>query len=186
MSQPYRWSVEQYHRFAELDVFDDERVELLDGEIWRLGRQSPSHAATVSRTSKVLRSIFGSDCVFSPKMPVTLSDASEPEPDFSVAVGAANDYCNHHPGPSEILLVVEVADAELDKDRIIKRAIYLRAGIADYWLVNLLDRQLEVYRQPSPAGIYADFRVYQPSESVAPLGAADKLVAVADLLPPAK
>jgi Uma2 family endonuclease len=184
MSQPYGWSVEQYNRLAELGVFDDERVELLDGEIWRLGRQSPPHAAIVSKARQVLQDTFGSGLVFSPKMPVTLSDTSEPEPDFSVAVGVVNNYADHHPMPSEILLVVEVADDMIEKDRGIKREIYARAGIVEYWLVNLVDRQLEVYRQPSSTGIYADLQVYLPGQSVAPLSAPDKPIAVSDLLPP--
>lgn len=184
MSQPYRWSVEQYNRLAELGVFDDERVELLDGEIWRLSRQSPPRAAIVSKVRQVLQGTFGSGFVFSPKMPVTLSDISESELDFSVAVGVINDYADHHPIPSEILLVVEVADDATEKDRGIRREIYARAGIAEYWVVNIVNWQLEVYRQPSPAGIYMNFHVYLPGQSAAPLGAPDKPVAVRDLLPP--
>ncbi len=120
MSQPYQWSVEQSHRLAGLDVFDDERVELLGDEIWRIGKQSPLHAAMASRARQVLQSTFGGGFVFSPRMPVTLSDTSEPEPDFSVAVGKIDDYADHHPGPSKIFLVLEVADDALDKDRGIK------------------------------------------------------------------
>lgn len=184
MSQPYQWSVEQCNCLAQLDVFDDERVELLDGDIWRLGRQSPSHAAMVSKTSKALKDLFGSDFVFSTKMPVTLSDSSEPEPDFSVAVGAINDYLDRHPTSSEVLLVVEVADDRLDKDRRIKREIYAKAGILEYWIVDLIHQQLEVYRQPLSSGTYADFQVYLLDQAIAPLGAPDKPIAVADLLPP--
>lgn len=127
MTEPYRWSVEQYNRLAELGAFDDERIELLDEEIWRYGRQSPTHAAMVSKTRQVLQGIFGGGFVFSPRMPVALSDTSEPEPDFSVAVGVINDYAASHPTLFEVLLIVEVADDTLNKDRSIKRKVYASA-----------------------------------------------------------
>ena len=124
--------------------------------------------------------------VICPKTPVTLSNYSEPEPDITAAVGKIDDYVDHHPWPSEILLIAEVADDSLPLDKGLKLRIYAEAGIAEYWIVNLINRQLEVYREPSPAGIYAESRVYLPGESVEPLNAPGKSVAVADLLPPVK
>lgn len=184
MSRTYRWNLEQYNRLTEIDIFDGARVELLDGEIWTLGRQSPQHATAVQKTRKYLRVIFGNGFVISPKMPVTLTETSEPEPDVSVVLGKIDDYADHHPQPSEILLLVEVADESLAKDREVKRKIYAKASIIDYWIANLIHHQLEVYRQPTPEGIYLDSRIYQPSESVEPLSAPGKSVAVSDLLPP--
>ena len=183
MSEPYRWNREQYYRLDEIDVFDGERVELLNGEIWKLGQQSPPHAATVYQTSKALRGIMGAGFVISPKMPVSLTDTCEPEPDVSLAVGVIDDFAGHHPGPSEIVLLVEVADDTLVKDRGLKRGIYASSGIQDYWIVNVNDCQVEVYRQPSPDGIYADIRVYLLGDSIELLSLPGKMIAVADLLP---
>ncbi len=180
----YRWTPEHYHRLSKSGFFDDERVELLSGKIWRLGRQSPLHATMISQAGAILRNIFGDGFVFSTRMPAALSDISEPVPDFSVAAGVINDYADHHPGPTELLLTVEVSDSTLAKDRGMKMAAYAEAGIAEYWIVNLVSRQVEVYRRPLPSGEYADVTVYQPGQMIFPLHLPTKAVAVDDLLPP--
>lgn len=182
MNALYRWNREQYHRLGEIDVFDGERVELLSGEVWRLGPQSPPHAATISRTSRTIRGILGEGFVVSSKMPVSLTDNSEPEPDVSVAIGVIEGFADHHPSVSEIVLLVEVADDTLDKDRGVKRKIYASAGIQDYWIINLIDCQVEVYRQPSLDGTYADVRTYLPTESIELICVPGKEIAASKLL----
>ena len=112
-----------------------------------------------------------------------MPDGTEPEPDVAVAPGTPRDYEDHHPRPEELLLVLEVSDSSLVKDRGPKLVSYAQALIPEYWLLNLPDRQLEVYRQPTPGGIYAHFRVYRSGDSIAPLSAPDHPVPVADLLP---
>jgi Uma2 family endonuclease len=118
-------------------------------------------------------------------MPLALTDDSEPEPDVAVVTGNPREYRDAH--PTTALLIVEVADATLPYDRERKANLYARAGIADYWIVNLLDRCLEVYRRPTQAGTanarYADRAVLPAETSIAPLATPDKSIAIADLLP---
>jgi Uma2 family endonuclease len=120
-------------------------------------------------------------------LPVALDDESEPEPDVCVVPGGPRDYLDAH--PRRPALVVEVAQSSLAIDRGIKAGLYARAGIADYWIVNLVDRQVEVRRRPVAASDarygwrYADVSVHREGESVAPLAMPDAPVAVADVLP---
>ena len=108
-----------------------------------------------------------------PQLPILMLDGTEPEPDVAVVPGTPRDYEDHHPRPDELLLVAEVSDSSLVKDRGPKLVTYAQALIPEYWLLNLADRQLEVYRQPTTGGIYAHFRVYRSGDSVAPLSAPD-------------
>lgn len=178
-----RWTHAEYYRLGEMGFFDEERVELLDGRIWRLPPQKTPHFTAVRRTTETLEEVFGSNHEIRPQGPLTLPDGSEPEPDVLVVPGTTNDYAEHHPIVSDCLLLVEISDSTLAKDRGTKLIDYARAGIEDYWIVNLVHRQLEVYRQPTLEGIYMDFCSYQTGESVEPLNAPGKPVAVADLLP---
>lgn len=180
----YRWTPEQYHRLIEAGFFDDGRVELLEGLIWDMAGQMTPHTTGIRLTQLCLEEVFAGTFEVRVQMPVTLPDGTEPEPDVAVAPGTPFDYLEHHPGPDELLLAVEVSDSTLAKDRGLKLTAYAKAGVVECWIVNLVQQQLEVYRRPSPAGIYTDTAIYQPGQSVTPLNAPDKLVAVADLLPP--
>jgi Uma2 family endonuclease len=171
---------------AEAGIFSpDERVELLNGEILTMTPQNSPHAATVGLVERVLQRVFGSDHWVRVQLPLIVDPDSEPEPDLAVVSGTPRDYVAEHPRTA--LLVIEVADTSLDKDRDRKAAIYARAGIPEYWIVNLAERCLEVYRNPvappSQPGTYRSSQKLGPSESIAPLTAATATVAVADLLP---
>ena len=185
-SDYYRWTPEQYHRLIEAGFFDDGRVEMLGGLFWDMTGQMTPHATGVRLATLALEEAFAEGYEVRPQLPILLPDGTEPEPDVAVAPGTPLDYAEQHPHAEELLLAVEVSDSSLVKDRGPKLVSYAQGFIAEYWIVNIVNRQLEVYRRPLPAGIYTDFRVYLPSQSVAPLGAPDKLVAVADLLPPVK
>lgn len=120
---------------------------------------------------------------------MTLEDGTEPEPDVLVVPGQWQDYEDHHPTPPEVCLLVEVSDATLRKDRGEKVHTYARAGIADYWIVNLVNRQLEVYRDPAPMNGGYGYKTVQTlfdGDSIAPLSAPSGTVAAADLFPPLK
>lgn len=116
-----------------------------------------------------------------------VSDISEPEPDVAVIKGAIRDFANAH--PTEAALIVEVADSSVAYDQTVKHSLYARAGIADYWIVNLLDRQLEVYRQPIADAdakygfFYAISEFYQAGETVRPLAVEKNVVVIGDILP---
>ena len=184
--RPRRWTREEYYRLGEAGFFDDERIELLDGEIWTLPPQKTPHFSAVEAAADVLGTAFGAGHTVRRQGPIVLDDGTEPEPDVLIVPGSRLDYEDHHPTPAEIRLLVEVSDATLKKDRREKAEDYARAEIADYWIVNLVHRQLEVYRDPGPlpgGWGYKLQRVLLEGESLAPLFAPDSPVAVTDLLP---
>lgn len=183
-SDYYRWTPEQYHRLIEAGFFDDGRVELLEGLIWDMASQLTLHTTGVRLTQIALEEAFQGRFEIRIQMAITLANGMEPEPDIAIAPGTPLDYLQHHPGPEELLLVVEVSDSTLGKDRGSKLFSYAQAVIAEYWVVNLVDHQLEVYRTPMPSGVYADVHIYLPGQVVIPLALPTKAVAVSDLLPP--
>jgi Uma2 family endonuclease len=179
-----RWTREEYHRAGELGLFrPEERLELLDGEIIEKMTQNSPHAATVSAVAAMLLAAFGPGHVVRSQLPMALTPRSEPEPDVLVARGAPFDYVADHPTAADTLLLVEVADTTLWFDRTRKRPAYARAGVREYWILNLRDRQLEVYREPSGSR-YRSATVYAEDEQVTPLAAPNATLRVADLLPP--
>jgi Uma2 family endonuclease len=184
--RPRRWTREEYYRAAELGLFrPEERLELLDGEILeKLTPQRERHAAVVGRTARLLAEAFGPGHHTRQQLPVILNDRSEPEPDVVVVPGTEFDYLSSHPTPSDLRLVVEVSDTTLRFDRGRKRAAYARAGILEYWILNLPERQLEVYRDPSGSR-YRSVTVYGEQAAATPLAAPHVSVCAADFLPPA-
>jgi Uma2 family endonuclease len=168
-----RWTRREYDRLIELGVLhEDEPVELLAG---RLVVREPQ-----------LRAAFGAGWSVRVQLPLALDDESEPEPDVAVVRGTPRDYLREH--PSAPALVVEVAHDSLRADRILKARLYARAGIGDYWIVNLVEHVLEVHRAPTRSGpgrpaAYAEVRRVPPSETVVPLAAPAARMVVADLLP---
>src|SRR5437867_1487161 len=183
-----RWTRDEYDRMIRAGIFaPEERVELIDGEILYVSPQDSPHAVAICLTPNALQRAFGAEFHVRVQLPLALDPHSEPEPDITVVQGTPRDYVDHHP---EIpALLVEVADSSLAHDRARKGSLYARAGVADYWIVNLVDGCLEVYRDPVPSSEawygweYASARRYRPEESVAPLAAPESPVKVADLLP---
>lgn len=186
LHSPHRWTREEYHKMIAAGIFDEARVELLDGEIWNMAGQLTPHATSVRKTTLFLRDIFDEGFLVDSQLPVGITPWSEPEPDVAVVIGAPDDYADHHPGVDEILLLVEISDTSIRKDRTKKAKSYAQAGVTEYWIVNLAQQQLEVYRQPTPEGLYLDIKIYSPSETVKPLASPGGTIAVADLLPPVK
>lgn len=146
----HRFSVEEYHRMAEAGAFKaDARVELLDGWLIDMTPIGISHCYVVQRTFEALSRILPPGWIIFMQRPIVLS-ASEPQPDLIVARGNNDDYKDRHPGPDDIGLIVEVADSSLAVDRREKRSIYAAAGIPHYWIVNLVDREVESCAGPIP------------------------------------
>jgi Uma2 family endonuclease len=149
--------------------------------------QGPIHSTGTRSAEEALRIAFGPGFDVRPQMPLSLGLASDPEPDLAVVSGSFRDYCTAH--PSTALLVVEVSDTTLAYDRCEKASLYARAGLADYWIVNVLDEQVEVHRHPHPNPDmpfgygYTNITVYRVGDEIVPLAAPTTLVAVADLLP---
>ncbi len=185
--RPRRWTTTDYYHMNDLGLFDDERVELLDGEIWTLPSQKTPHFYSTDVAGDALLEAFGSGFIVRRHGPITLQDGTEPEPDVVIVPGRKLDYIPAHPVPTQIRLLVEVSDATLRKDRGEKVRLYARAGIADYWIINLVQRQLEVYRNPITAAdgyAYDAPLILTDGDRIAPLAAPNGSVAVADLFPP--
>jgi Uma2 family endonuclease len=186
--QTRRWTRVEYERLVQAEVLDpDDHIELLGGALVVKEPQDSSHATGIRLAARALRRVFGPGWEVSVQLPVALDDESEPEPDISLVPGDARDYKDAH--PSRPVLVLEVARSRIAFDREHRGSLYARAGIADYWIVNLPGRCLEVYRQPvadpgAPFGWrYGQLMVIGPEGSASPLAAGGASVPVADLLP---
>jgi len=180
------WSREEYDRLIRGGMFHpEERLELIEGEIIQMSPQGSHHATAVTLVENALRTVFGKNYVVRVQMPLAISSDSEPEPDIAIVTGAPRDYCEEHPTTAE--LVVEIADTTLSYDRTRKSALYAQAGIQEYWVLNLLNRQLEVYRQPhagqSTTSSYQNHEVKPASETITPLRGPQQSIAIADLPP---
>jgi len=182
------WTRKEYDRLIELGVLhEDERIELLGGQMIVAEPKGTPHSTAIGLTADALRLAFGQGWVVRVQDPVALDDESEPEPDVVVVAGTHRDYSSEH--PSRTALLVEVAESTLGFDRRYKGSLYARAGVSDYWIVNLIDRVVEIHRAPGSATgarfgwRYADVRTFREGASVSPLARADITIAVADLLP---
>ena len=148
-----RFSRAQYERMVEAGVFEpNDRLELLDGEIIDMAPRKSRHATAVTLVGDTLRTIFGPGVTVRVQLPFSLDDHSEPEPDVAVVPGSPRDYRDAH--PSRAFLVCEVADTTLAYDRGRKLAAYARAGISEYWILDLIGETLEVCRKPGGGRIY--------------------------------
>lgn len=180
----YRWTRERYDRAVEAGVFGpDDRLELIEGQLLAVTPQGSRHAAIVDQAGEVLRGVFGGDCRVRIRCPLAAGDDSEPEPDLAVVPGRARDYLDAH--PTSALLVVEVSDDSLRRDRTVKQRLYARHGIPEYWILALPDARVEVYRDhrdPAATG-YRTVLMRRPGETIAPLARPAAAIAVADLLP---
>ena len=178
-----RYTAERYLALVEAGVLGpDDRVELLEGVIVAMTPQNPPHAAAIGRVDDALRAAIGSRAVVSVQVPLIVGGYSVPEPDVAVLPGKRSDYDTAH--PTTALLVVEVADTSLLQDRLTKAAIYAAADIREYWLVNLRDDCVEVFRAPEPiASRYATTLVAKRGDHLEITALSGAGVAVSDLLP---
>ena len=183
-----RFTRAEYERLINLGVFQPgEEIELIGVELMVAEPQGAPHYTAIRKTAKVLEAVFGPGWEVRTEGPIGLDDESEPEPDIAVVPGRPEDYARAH--PSRPVLTVEVAESSLALDRQRKGSLYARAGLADYWVLNLIDRVLEVYREPvpdptSPFGWrYAGREVLEGSARVTPLAAPAASVLVSTLLP---
>jgi len=176
----WKWTRKEYYRLWELGLIPDRRVQLIDGEIYLMLPQNPPHASAISLVQQTLTSIFGKGYTARVQLPLDLGLRSEPEPDVAMVRGGPRDFTQHH--PKGAVLVVEVADATLAFDRKKKGLTYAQGGIADYWIVNLSDGCLEVYREPTRKG-YKSRNVLEPDDVVIPLHLPSVKLKVSELIP---
>ena len=185
--RPYRWTREQFLQMLDLGWFQDKRVELIDGQVIEMASQYDLHLASVTATADALRLAFGSGYWIRVQGSLDLSPHGIPDPDLAVTPGS-------HRGAGKTIaksavLVVEVSESTLPYDRSAKANLYAAGGIADYWIVNLVQLQLEVYRDPVADSTqlfgfrYNNRTILDPPDTVSPLAAPQARITVADLLP---
>ena len=182
-----RWTRAEYDRLVDLGVLPGEPVELIGGQLVVAEPQGSYHATAIGAVDDALRAALPPGWVVRAQMPVALDDESEPEPDLAVVPGERADYRADH--PARPALVVEVAESSLAFDREDKGSLYARGGVRDYWIVNLVERVVEVYRDPGPDPTapygwrYRAVERLGPAAVVSPLALPSVRLAVSDLLP---
>ena len=183
----HQWTRSEYYKMAEAGLFAGKHVELIEGQVIEMSPTGSRHRTAVLLAGDALRRVFRQGYFVSTQCPLDLSEITEPEPDVAVIAGQVRDYAEAH--PTTAVLIAEVADTSLTYDRTTKASLYAKAGIAEYWILNLVDRQLEVRRTPvadttQPYGFgYADITVRTATEVVTPLAMPQASIAVAEVLP---
>jgi Uma2 family endonuclease len=185
--RPYRWTREEFLQMIDLGWFHDKRVELIDGQVIEMASQFDLHLASVTATADALRLAFGSGYWVRVQGSLDLSPHGIPDPDLAVTPGSYRGAGKTI--ATSALLVVEVSESTLPYDRGGKANLYAAGGIADYWIVNLVQRQLEVYRDPVADSTqlfgfrYNSRTILDPPDKVSPLAAPHASITVLDLLP---
>jgi Uma2 family endonuclease len=172
------WTCAEFHRLGDMGAFEGKRAMLINGVILEEGPMNPPHAMTLGLVEEVIRTAFGTGWWLRQQLPLMLGQDTDPEPDLAVVPGRPRDYPAH---PTTADLVIEVADSSLDFDINEKRLLYAKAGIREYWVVDVNGRWLRVYRDPR-AGDYTAQQTFGPADAVSPLAAPSATVRVADLL----
>jgi Uma2 family endonuclease len=168
---------------AEVGIFEpSERVELLEGKIIWMIAKGTAHRSAVGRTNKLLQNRLGNQAWIAIQDPVKLNERSEPEPDIAVVKIDPLDYADHHPTPTEIYLIIEVADSSLKLDTEIKAKAYSQAGIKDYWVLDVVKRELIVFRNPTTEG-YQNREIITEHQNISPLDFPDLEIVVSQMLP---
>lgn len=185
--QLHHWTKPEYYKIVETGLFEGKHVELVEGQIIEMSPMGSLHRTAIILATEILRNIFAEGYFISTQCPMDLGESSAPEPDIAVIRGNVRDYKYAH--PTSAVLIVEVAETSLDYDRNKKSSLYARAGIEDYWIINLNTSRLEVYRNPmvdpeKPYGYgYSSINIFTSLYSISPLSAPHATISVADLLP---
>lgn len=169
---------------AETGILDpDERVELIDGQIIKMAAKGTPHTVAVRLSSKLLENLLEGQAQVHTQDPIVLNDFSEPEPDIAVVQVDPLLYLDHHPTASEVYLIIEVADSTLKRDCEVKDKIYAAAGITDYWVLDVNNRQLYVFREPSQNG-YGTQLILAEDETISALQFPSLNLSIQAMLPP--
>ncbi len=182
--QTRRFTVSEYHRMSELGILvPTERTELVNGQIIAMAAKGTLHTSAVLLTQDLLSDRLGKQVFVKSQDPIRLNDDSEPEPDILLAVRDPLAYSTHHPTAAEVLLVIEIADSSLKYDLETKAPLYAKAGILEYWVLDVVERKLHVFQQPT-ALEYQRQTILAETLEIAPLAFPDCAIAIRDLLPP--
>ena len=173
------FSLEDYHRMIAAGILSDRRVELLDGLIWEMPPEGTEHTYFEENLAKRLERLTQGRAYVRENKPITLSN-SEPEPDIVVAKLPRSQYLEHHPFPTNIVLLVEVSKSTLERDTSVKKKVYARENIPEYWVVDVAGRKLIVYRLPA-SGDYQQRTELSANETIFPLAFPDVEIAIAQI-----
>lgn len=185
--EPFRWTIAQYRELGKTGFFDNVKTMLINGEIFTMVMPRPPHDTALALTLQWLQSVFGQGYYIRGQMGFDIGLANDPGPDVAVVTGSIRDYSTQT--PTTAVLVVEISDSTLAMDTTTKAELYATAGVPDYWVIDLVNRQVIVFRnpQPLPAGLgataYRTRLVFGPTDAVSPLAAATASTQVANLLP---
>ncbi len=180
--QPRLFTVEEYHRMGEAGILgEDDRVELINGEIVRMNPIGSPHAGCVNRLNALLSRHFAGQAVVQVQNPVRASDLSESQPDLGLLRFRSDYYAERHPRPSDVLLLIEVSESSVAYDRSVKAALYAAAGVPELWIVDLNLRQVECHRNPGPDG-YGEVRQIAADGRLAPLAFPEGALSVSEIL----
>lgn len=178
----YRFSIDEFHRMVTAGVFDeDDRVELIEGEVLEKSPIGPEHAVCVDKLNLLLGRRLGRRAILRVQSPIQLGRRSEPQPDLSILRPPITAYEERHPGPGDVLFVIEVADTTVESDRELKLPFYARKGIVEAWLVDLPGQAVEVHRSLGRRG-YAEVRRLERGAHLLVAGVAGCRLGVSDIL----
>jgi len=182
LADVYRMDIDEFERVA--DLLKAERVELIDGLIVERGAMDPPHVLSSEKLRRKLDQSLPDGWFVREDKPIQVHRTYEPLPDCAVVRGNPDTYENRHPAPADVAIVIEISDSTLAKDRGEKQVNYARGGISVYWIINLIDRQIEVYTDPGSDN-YSSCIIFQPGQSVPVVinGVEVGQIAVADILP---
>jgi len=162
----FRLNVSQYHQMSEVGIFsENDKVELINGEIIEMSPIGRRHTACVNRLNSVFSQLLGKKVIIAVQNPIILNNLSEPEPDIALLQPRADFYESGHPQPQDIFLLIEVADSSLEYDRDVKTPLYASSGITEVWLVDIYEQAIIVYRYPSKNG-YSDIQKLSRGEKM--------------------
>lgn len=183
----FQWTQEKYYQMADLGFFQGKRVELIEGEIIEMSPMNKPHATAIRKLLSILNKVFPNGYLVDSQLPMSFSKISEPEPDIAIIKGEIADFADSHPKTAE--LIIEVSDTTLYYDRNQKASLYAKNKIQDYWILNLKNKRLEIYRRPIKDKTmyygfgYAESFIFTENDEVSPLANPDAKIKVADLLP---
>lgn len=161
----YKWTIDRYHQAISSGIFDGQNIELLRGDLVLIPPEGEAHVYYSDRTANILRQALAGQAQIREDRPITLSNGSEPQPDIAIVKPLDTVYLEHHPYPEDIFWLIEYSHTTLERDLGDKQVIYAQAEIPEYWVVNLKDLQLTVFRDSTPIGYRTkiDFRSGQIS-----------------------
>jgi Uma2 family endonuclease len=180
----YRINVHEYERIIAARAIEDEQVELIDGYLVKKMGKNPPHTWSTKVLLKALERLLIPGWTWRLEQPVRIPEYNEPEPDIAIVRGNDDNYKHRTPEPADVALLVEVSESTLDRDQGERLLAYALGGIPEYWIVNLVDGQVEVYTGPSPSG-YQSRQIFSPGHEVPVFLCGNEIgrIAVADILP---